>query len=81
MSQKNHTLLSSPCLCFARITVEGKHVKVIMIDRSDKRNMLLVRQQPTYDDMHAQACQVSCSLKPHSSGTPSHYGNPSLLLR
>ena len=30
--------------------------------------------------MHAKACQVSCSLKPHSSGTPSHYGNPSILF-
>lgn len=36
--------------------------------------------KPTYDNMHAQACQVSCCLKPHSSGTPRHNGNPSILL-
>lgn len=33
----------------------------------------------TYNHMHAKACQVSCSLITHSSGTPHHYGNPSIL--
>lgn len=34
----------------------------------------------TYNHMHAKACQVSCSLITHSSGTPRHYGNPSILF-
>lgn len=40
----------------------------------------VIRQKPTYDNMHAKACQVFRCLKTHSSGTPSHNGNPSILL-